>query len=214
MTLQTNEPSGHCNQVFRDYSPVVTIYADASCLRNGSPDSSAGCGAVIVDKHRKDLKLVAKYFGSGTNQQAEILACSAALAELRRPCVVEIVSDSRYVIDTMSGKNAMKSNRAFWSELVTKCYGHHVTWRCVRGHSGGFFQEAADRLSRAAATLQQDLSDEDLCELVTYLKAESSQLNIQGFERKLDTIVNRFNVSSIQEVAVNISDNFPSAFLA
>nr|MBA2379753.1 hypothetical protein [Blastocatellia bacterium] len=60
------------------YTPLVTIYADASCFRNGSPDSSAGCGAVIIDRNRMELKLVAKYLGPITNQQAEILACAKA----------------------------------------------------------------------------------------------------------------------------------------
>lgn len=214
MSLQTKDQAGNRNEVFIDYAPAVTIYADGSCLRNGSPDSSAGCGAVIVDRHRKDLRLVAKDLGSATNQQAEILACSASIAELRRPCIVEIVSDSRYVIDTMTGKNQMKSNRPFWTELVRNCYGHHVTWRWVRGHSGVFFQEVADRLSRAASPLQQDLSAEDLHDLAAYLKSESNQLNIQGFERKLELILSRFNVPSLYDAVVNPSDNIPSAFSA
>ncbi|MGD9564332.1 MAG: ribonuclease HI [Pyrinomonadaceae bacterium] len=122
------------------YTPIVTIYADASCLRNGSPDQSAGCGAVIVDRNRMELKLLAKYLGPMTNQQAEILACVNALEELRRPCRVEIFSDSRYVIDTMNGRNRMKTNRPFWGQLVEKCYGHHITWRWVKGHDGFCFR--------------------------------------------------------------------------
>ena len=51
-----------------NYTPIVSIYADASCLRNGSPNQSAGCGAVIVDRNRMELKLVAKYLGPLTNQ--------------------------------------------------------------------------------------------------------------------------------------------------
>ena len=169
-----------------DDTPVITIYADASCLRNGTPDASAGCGAVIIDRQRMALKLMAKHLGAVTNQQAEILACSTALAELKRPCIVEILSDSRYVVDTMTGKNRMKSNRPFWSELVTKCYGHYVTWRWVRGHAGVTFQEVADRLSRVVSTQQCSLSEEDLSDLAVYLRSEANQLCIRGFERRLN----------------------------
>lgn len=195
------------------YHPVVTIYADASCLRNGAPDSSAGCGAVIIDSHRTDLRLIAKYLGSVTNQQAEILACSTALGELRRPCVVDIISDSRYVIETMTGSNKMKSNRAFWSELVAKCYGHHVTWRWVKGHSGVTLQEVADRLSRVASTYQCSLPDDKLYELAGYVKANTGELSIQEFERNLD-VLGRHYFLSAQFNKPFIAERLPSAFSA
>lgn len=174
------------------YTPIVSIYADASCLRNGSSNPSAGCGAVIVDRNRMELKLLAKYLGPVTNQQAEILACAQALEQLRRPCRVEMFSDSRYVIDTMNGRNRMKTNRSFWGRLVEQSYGHHIIWRWVRGHDGLPFQEAADRLARAASTNQTDLLPDDLGILAEHLSSESHQLNIRSFEIELDKIVSRY----------------------
>ncbi len=200
-----------------DYHPVVTIYADASCLRNGAPDASAGCGAAIIDSHRMDIRLIAKYLGPVTNQQAEILACSTALGELRRPCIVDIISDSRYVIETMTGKNQMKSNRPLRSELVTKCYGHHVTWRWVKGHSRVALQEVADRLSRAASTYKCSLPDEELNELAVYVKANANDLRIQEFERNLDVIARRYSLATQSynpSTKGNLSERLPSAFSA
>jgi ribonuclease HI len=172
-----------------DYTPLVAIYADASCLRNGAPDSAAGCGAVIIDRNRTEVKLVAKYLGPITNQQAEILACSKALEELRRPCRIEIFSDSRYVIDTMIGKNRMKTNRPFWNRLVQSSLGHHITWRWIKGHDGVPFQETADRLARAASTAATDLLSEDLNLLAEHLVDESGQINFRTFEVELEKIV-------------------------
>lgn len=174
------------------YTPIVSIFADASYLRNGSADPSAGCGAVIVDRNRMELKLLAKYLGQLTNQQAETLACAKALEELRRPCRIEIFSDSRYVIDTMNGRNRIKTNRPFWRRLVEQSYGHHITWRWVKGHEGLLFQEAADRLARAASTAQTDLLSDDLDLLTEHLSDESNQLNIRSFEIDLDKIVSRY----------------------
>ncbi len=199
------------------YIPLVTIYADASCLRNGSPGSSGGCGAVIIDRNRIEMKLLAKYLGPVTNQQAEILACVKALEELRRPCRIEIFSDSRYVIDTMIGKNRMKTNRPFWSGLIENCCGHHITWKWVRGHSGVIFQEAADRLSRAASTALHNLLPEDLDLLAEHLSVESNQLNIRSFEVRLDAIVSRymaFGDEKPQIPKLNAMTVFPSAFSA
>ncbi|MBK6589935.1 MAG: hypothetical protein IPG22_16740 [Acidobacteria bacterium] len=61
--------------------------------------------------------------------------------QLHRSCRVEIVSDSRYVIDTMAGLNRMRTNRLFWTRLVKACYGHHISWRWVKGHSGVAFKK-------------------------------------------------------------------------
>ncbi len=200
-----------------NYAPVVSIYADASCLRNGAPDASAGCGAVIIDRNRTELKLIAKYLGQMTNQQAEICVCVKALEELRRPCRVEIFSDSRYVIDTMNGRNRMKTNRPFWSRLVEQSYGHHITWRWIKGHDGVRFQEVADRLARAASTARNDLLYDDLEFLAEQLSDESSQLNIRSFEIELDKIVSRYNSFGGKTVPIpmlNGAAAYPSAFLS
>ena len=203
------------DKVTEDYFPEITIYADGSCLRNGSVEASAGCGAVIADRHRMELRLISRHLGSLTNQQAKISACRTALDTLRRPCIVEIVSDSRYVVESMTGKNRMKSNRSFWSDLVTRCYRHHVSWRWVRGHSGVTFQEAADRLSRAASTYQCSLPDEELQRLSKLLLLESNRLNIRAFEKSLEATVSRLSLSvDCGSVFSNVDlrNDLPSAF--
>lgn len=216
-TLKLVEDNG-CFEASESYTPLVTVYADTSCLRNGSPDASAGCGSVIVDRNRKQVKLVAKYLPDAvTNQQAGILACVKALGELRRPCRVEIFSDSMYVIDTMNGRNRMKTNRPFWGCLVEASMGHHITWRWVKGHDGLVFQEAADRLARAASTAKTDLLSDDLDFLAEHLLEESNQLNIRSFEIELDKIVSRYYSSGGSTIPVPGFDGiaaYPSAFSA
>lgn len=199
------------------YTPIVSIYADASCLRNGTPGQSAGCGGVIIDRNRMELKLFAKYLGPLTNQQAEILACVKSLEELRRSCRIEIFSDSRYVIDTMNGRNRMKTNRAFWGRLVEQSYGHHITWRWVKGHDGLLLQEAADRLARAASTAQSDLLSDDLELLTAVLSDENNQMNIRPFEIELDKVIARHTTNEIRTIVPPGFDavaTLPSAFSA
>ena len=178
-----------------EYAPLVTIYADASCIRNGAIDSSAGCGVVMLDHNRLEVKLVSKYLGQITNQQAEILACTYALEQLRRCCRIEIVSDSKYVIDTMMGRNHMRADRPLWSRLVTACYGHHVSWRWVKGHSGVQFQEVADRLARAAVRISRDISEADMAQLGGLLYHGSDRLDIREFEMKLEMILAQYESS-------------------
>lgn len=200
-----------------EYAPLVTIYADASCIRNGSIDSSAGCGVVMLDHNRLEVKLVSKYLGQITNQQAEILACTYALEQLRRCCRIEIVSDSRYVIDTMLGRNHMRANRTFWSRLVKACYGHHVSWRWVKGHSGVQFQEVADRLARAAVRICCDVSADDMEQLGGLLCRGSDRLDIREFEMKLELILSQYESSHPSFVSGANFDGIgtlPSAFSA
>lgn len=204
-----------CLDIAGNYAPVVSIYADASCLRNGSPEASAGCGAVIIDSNRNQLKLVARFLGPLTNQQAEIFACAKALEELRRPCRIEIFSDSRYVIDTMNGRNRMKTNRPFWGRLVDASLGHHITWRWIEGHDGETFQEVADRLARAASTAQTDLHSDDLEVLADHLSNVSNQLTVRSFEIELDKVVTRYLSCGDARIPSPIMQGraaYPSAF--
>lgn len=208
----------NCHQAAEHYTPLVTIYADASCLRNGLPDASAGCGAVIIDRNRMELKLVARYLpGAITNQQAEILACVKALEELRRPCRVEIFSDSRYVIDTMNGRNRMKTNRPFWERLVEVSCGHHITWRWIRGHDGVTFQEAADRLARTASSVRSDILTEDLDVLAGHLSEKSNQVNVRSFEMEIAKMISRYEmIGGTHDPTHELGHlaAFPSAFSA
>ena len=217
MHAPKRETEKSCCEADENYAPLVTIYADASCLRNPDPNASAGCRAVIIDRKRTEIRLVARYLGPITNQQAEVLACVKALEELRRPCRVEIFSDSMYVIDTMTGLNRMKTNRPFWGSLVEASLGHHIIWRWVKGHHGATFQEAADRLACAASTAKGDLQSDDLDFLAKHLSEENNQPNIRSFEIELDKIVSRYEVfghSEHQAPKLDDGTAFPSAFSA
>ncbi|HMM78763.1 MAG TPA: hypothetical protein PKC65_01955 [Pyrinomonadaceae bacterium] len=200
-----------------NYTPLVRIYADASCLRNGSIDSSAGAGAVILDHNRLEIRLIGNYLGQITNQQAEILACTRALEQLRRCCCIEIVSDSKYVIDTMMGRNRMRTNRSFWTRLVKACYGHHVSWKWVKGHSGIALQEVSDRLARAAARVGCDLSDSELSRLSGHISVGADNINIREFELELEKLVSQYEVqhqSFVPPSNFDVNGTFPSAFSA
>ncbi|MCV5290049.1 ribonuclease HI, partial [Escherichia coli] len=78
---------------------TVTIYCDGSSLGNGQ--SAARAAAVALLNYRDRWRAVARYLGNATNQQAEIIAATLGLEALREPCRVRVVTDSRYVVETM-----------------------------------------------------------------------------------------------------------------
>ncbi|HMS40700.1 MAG TPA: reverse transcriptase-like protein [Pyrinomonadaceae bacterium] len=168
--------------------PKVLIYADGSCLKNGSPESQAGAGVVLMTEEGRRIKLKASYLGALTNQKAEILACAVGLESLKKPCEVKIFSDSKYVVETMLGSNRMKSNREFWERLIKACLTHKIEWNWVPRASGNAFQETADRLSRAAATRKENLDKGTLDRLALMMRGTPDENTVRMIHDGLKTL--------------------------
>ena len=127
----------------------VTIFCDGSSLGNGQQTSRAA--AVALLGYRGFWRAVGEYLGCGTNQQAEIVAATIGLEALREPCNVKLFTDSRYVVETMSGRFRRKANLSWWERLDRAANGHKVDWEWTRGHVGHLLQEAADNAARRIA---------------------------------------------------------------
>ena len=128
----------------------VTIVCDGSSLGNGRGETRAA--AVAVLEFRGVRKIVGEYLGNCTNQQAEIVAACLGLEALKEPCEVRLISDSQYVVQTMSGKFKRKANHEFWERLDRAAKLHRVKWEWTRGHAGHEVQEICDTAARAIAT--------------------------------------------------------------
>src|SRR3954468_16662974 len=129
----------------------VTIVCDGSSLGNGKGATRAAAVAVLGFKGL--WKAVGQYLGAATNQQAEIAAATIGLASLKEPCEVKLMSDSRYVVETMGGTWKRKTNQDWWRKLDAEAKRHHITWEWFRGHNGHVVQEVADDLARKFAAL-------------------------------------------------------------
>ena len=124
----------------------VTIYTDGSA--RGNPDGPGGYGAVIqyVDRqgvlHEKELSAG---YQKTTNNRMELMGVIAGLEALNRPCQVEIISDSAYVVKAFTenwiegwikkgwkrGKNEPVKNVDLWKRLLKAKEPHQVTFRSV-----------------------------------------------------------------------------------
>ena len=89
-----------------------------------------------------------------------IAAAAVGLESLREPCRVNLFTDSRYVIETMSGRFRRKTNHDWWQRLDKAASRHTVTWEWTQGHAGHVIQEAVDRAARRVASLGR--VDEDV----------------------------------------------------
>lgn len=132
-------------------SKLVTIFCDGSSLGNGQAATRAAGVALLG--YRGLWRAFGTYLGTATNQQAEIAAAALGLSSLREPCRVRVVTDSRYVVETMSGRFRRKTNLEWWQKLDEAARPHQVTWEWAKGHAGHLIQEAADKAARRIASL-------------------------------------------------------------
>ena len=144
----------------------VTIVCDGSSLGNGKGNPRAAAVAVLGFKGV--WKAVGKYLGAATNQQAEIAAATIGLENLKEPCKVKLLSDSRYVVETMSSGWKRKTNHDWWDKLDRAAAKHDIHWQWIKGHAGHEVQEIADKAARtiaAAGKVDNDVLDEMVVDL-------------------------------------------------
>ncbi|MBX3266830.1 MAG: ribonuclease HI [Acidobacteria bacterium] len=144
----------------------VTIVCDGSSLGNGKGNPRAAAVAVLGFKGY--WKAFGEYLGSATNQQSEIAAAALGLENLKEPCRVRVLSDSRYVVETMGGTWKRKTNQDWWRRLDRAAARHRIEWQWIKGHAGHEVQEVADTAARAIARsgkVELDVLDELVAEL-------------------------------------------------
>lgn len=129
----------------------VTIVCDGSSLGNGKGKPRAA--AVAALGYRGFWRTFGEFLGNATNQQAEIAAATIGLKKLTEPCKVRILSDSRYVVETMTGNFRKKTNLDWWEKLDKAASRHKISWEWVKGHAGHEIQEVVDTLARQTAEL-------------------------------------------------------------
>lgn len=144
----------------------VTLVCDGSSLGNGRGETRAA--AVAVLGFGGYWRGVGEYLGNATNQQAEIAAASVGLENLNQPCEVHVLSDSRYVVETMNGNFKKKTNHAWWDRLEKAASPHRITWEWMRGHDGHEIQEIADKMARTiagAGRVDQEMLDDAVVDI-------------------------------------------------
>ena len=137
----------------------VTIYTDGACSGNPGP---GGYGAILIfGENRKEISGGKE---STTNNVMELSAVIEALKLLKRPCKVQLYSDSAYVVNAFSQgwidgwlknnwKNSNKEevkNKELWQELINLTKVHDVTFNKVKGHSNNELNNRCDELAREA----------------------------------------------------------------
>jgi ribonuclease HI len=137
----------------------VYIYSDGSSLGNPGP---GGWGTVL--KYQDKTKEISGGKEYTTNNQMELQGAIEGLKLLKEPCEVELISDSKYVVQGINDwltnwiKNNWKTaakkdvkNVELWQEYVKISQSHKVKATWVKGHAGHIENERCDILARTEA---------------------------------------------------------------
>jgi ribonuclease HI len=102
---------------------------------------------LICDGQQKELSAG---FRRSTNNRMELMGIIAGLKTLEQPCQLQVISDSKYVVDALlqnwMGKWKKKGwmtsaktpvlNQDLWTELDQLLTLHETRYRWIKGHTG------------------------------------------------------------------------------
>lgn len=134
----------------------VSIWTDGACSGNPGP---GGWGAVLrYGAHEKELNGGEPLT---TNNRMELTAAIEAIESLKRPCAINLHTDSQYLRGGVTGwiegwkRNGWRTadrkpvkNEDLWRRLDSATERHEIKWLWVRGHAGDENNERADELAR------------------------------------------------------------------
>ena len=136
---------------------TVTIYTDGACSGNPGP---GGWAAIL--RHEEHSKEISGYEEQTTNNRMELMAAIRGLQALKRPCSVQLHSDSSYMVNAFTKgwldnwqRNGWKTsskqpveNQDLWRELLAQREKHEVQFVKVKGHADDEHNNRCDELAR------------------------------------------------------------------
>lgn len=133
----------------------VFLYTDGACSGNPGPG-----GWACLLKYNDAQKEISGGAKITTNNQMELTAVIEGLSLLKKPCEVELFTDSKYVLEGATKwldgwiqkgwKKADKKpvlNRDLWEKLIPLFQKHTITWHWVKGHAGHPENERVDTMA-------------------------------------------------------------------
>ena len=137
---------------------TVTLYTDGACSGNPGP---GGWGAILEFKGTE--KELSGGESSATNIRMELTAVIEGLKALKESCIVELYSDSKYVIDALEKgwalswrekgwKKADKKpalNPDLWAQLLDLTAKHQMRYHWVKGHADNPKNNRCDQMAVA-----------------------------------------------------------------
>jgi ribonuclease HI len=125
----------------------------------------------VLLRYRQHEKCLSEGFRLTTNNRMELMAVIVGLEAIKDAGkVVEVYSDSSYVVDAINKKwldgwkmkdFKGKKNKDLWIRYLRVAAKHRITFHWIRGHAGHPENEKCDRLAVAASQQPKLLIDQE-----------------------------------------------------
>ena len=155
---------------------MLKIYCDGACGGNPGP---GGWAFVIPERNIEQ----SGYEPDTTNNRMEITAVYKALKYLYDHLInlgedVEIITDSQYVVNTMTQGWKKNKNQDLWAYIDDyKYYFTNIKWAWVKGHASNEHNNKCDKLAVAEYKMYQALCEE---------KDEEKKRELEWYGEKID----------------------------
>ena len=145
---------------------IVEIFTDGACSGNPGP---GGWGAIL--RYGDTEREMNGGEPQTTNNRMELTAAIMAIEAVKRPCEIQLHTDSEYLrqgittwIHSWKARNWRTADKKpvknvdLWQRLEAAIETHDVHWHWVKGHSGHKENDRADELARLAIRQMKDAS--------------------------------------------------------
>ena len=147
---------------------MIEIFTDGACSGNPGPG-----GFGIILRSGIHIKEISEGYRLTTNNRMELLAIIRALEALKKPSIVTITTDSKYVVDAIQKRwldgwvnkpnFAGKKNKDLWLLYLEVAKSHIITFNWIKGHNNHIENEKCDKLA-VVACRQMTLLVDDIYE--------------------------------------------------
>ncbi len=145
---------------------TVILYTDGAC--SGNP-GAGGWGAIL--SYNGIEKELSGGEANTTNNRMELTAVIRGLEALKEPCIVELYSDSKYVIDALEkgwarswqAKGWKKPDKKpalnpdLWEKLLALTDIHTLSYHWVKGHADNPKNNRCDELAVEQSQLYKEV---------------------------------------------------------
>ena len=138
--------------------PIIRIWTDGSA----SPNPGVGGWAALLTsgKHRK---IISGAYRHTTNNRMELMAVIKALVKVKKPRIVFVFTDSKYIVDAVNkslgnwinngwrlASGGLVKNIDLWERFYDEIIRHDIKFFWVKGHSDNKNNNLVDNMAQHA----------------------------------------------------------------
>lgn len=173
---------------------MITIYTDGSCDLS---KRIGGWAAILIDSSGRE-KVVKGSYENATSNRMELMAVLQSLFLLSKPEKIKIITDSKYVEESVNkgwlerwirDDEFERPHFELWRMLYNLLGIHDITVEWVKGHSGNEYNERCDALAHEEMLLACE-SKKNLFDIVSNSEVCRSEIknNTHLFEEEVESI--------------------------